>query len=290
MQRVINKIEEFNIGRERDFPASIKDSVLYLVYDLDLKDLQKSIKYLKSLKIFKDVKAINFKTEKEKIYQIKPNNSIIFNVHLSLDQEINTHHSISQIAFENNLFQLNPYNKIAKIFDDKYLFYVLMKANDIKQPFTASILQKSDLNLVLKDEYQKFKSYSKIMIKPRHGTEKIDSLSFDCEENFINCADLIKKITRYDDCLIQEFIDFKKEFKVLCLMNNFYTIEKIDNPNLKKYIQEIIDILNDFALNNKIIMPKIFSLDFFEKTNQELVLIEANIRPAGIFRFKNKIN
>ena len=128
------------------------------------------------------------------------------------------------------------------------------------------------------------------MVKPRHGTEKIDSLNFETQENFSNAQDLIKKIIRYDDCLIQEFVDFKKEFKVLCFMNNFYTIEKQSNPYLRKYIQEIIEILNDFALNNKIIMPKVFSLDFFEKHNQELVLIEANIRPAGIHRFKNKLN
>lgn len=289
MARVISKIEEFNLDRERDFSFELKDTTLYLVYNLELKDLKQTINQIKSYKIFKDIKAINYHTEKEKLNTLDPSRSCIFSLHLSLDEEINTHHLISQTAFEQNIFQINPYNKIAKIFDDKYLFYVLMKANDIKQPLTISVLQKSDITTCLKEEYPKFKNFKKIMVKPRHGTEKIDSLSFETEESFTNASELIKKIIRYDDCLIQEFIEFKKEFKVLCFMNNFYTIEKLSNPYLKKYIVEIIDILNDFALSNKIIMPKVFSLDFFEKENQELVLIEANIRPAGIFRFKHKL-
>jgi hypothetical protein len=164
-----------------------------------------------------------------------------------------------------------------------------MKANDLKQPLTVSILQKTDISISLKEEYLKFINIEKIMVKPRHGTEKIDSQNFETQENFSNAQELVKKIIRYDDCLIQEFVDFKKEFKVLCFMNNFYTIDKQSNPYLIKYIQEILEILSDFALNNKIVMPKVFSLDFFEKHNQELVLIEANIRPAGIHRFRNKI-
>jgi glutathione synthase/RimK-type ligase-like ATP-grasp enzyme len=289
MTRVISKIEEFNLDREREFTFELKNTILYLVYDLDLKNLKQTLNQIKSYKIFKDIKAINYRTEKEKLNTLDPSRSCIFSLHLSLDQEINTHHLISQTAFELDLFQINPYNKIAKIFDDKYLFYVLMKANDVKQPLTISVLQKSDLSISLKEEYPKFKNFKKIMVKPRHGTEKIDSLSFPTEENFTNASELIKKIIRYDDCLIQEFIEFKKEFKVLCFMGNFYTIDKQSNPYLKKYILEIVDILNDFALSNKIIMPKVFSLDFFEKENQELVLIEANIRPAGIFRFKHRL-
>lgn len=285
MQRVINKIEEFNIDREKDFKGKLSDSTLFLVHDLDEKDLASTIKQIKSLKIFKDTKTLNAKYLKDNISKLPPSQSLIFTVHLSLDHEINTHHSISQLAFEHNIHQLNPYNKIAKIFDDKYLFYALMKANDIEQPLTASILKKSGNDKYLTEEYSKFTGFNKIMIKPRHGTEKIDSYALENLPNWTNAQELIKKITSYDDCLVQEFIDFKHEFKVLYFMGGFYTQAKSNNPNLKIFLDEFIELLKDFALTNKIIMPQVFSLDFLEKPDTKLVLLEANIRPAGIHRF-----
>jgi hypothetical protein len=98
----------------------------------------------------------------------------------------------------------------------------------------------------------------------------------------------INKIHKYDDCIIQERININKEFKVLFLQGKLHISkaqsEKASDPALLTELYEVIDLIDDYAKQNQIIMPEIFSLDVLETMDKGYIILEANIRPAALYR------
>lgn len=276
MNILLEKIEEFNLGRDKSFRGEIRNSTLYIIHELDASQLSSSIAKLKELTEFREIQTIHISALDEFLTNIEDKDSaVILTMHLALDQEINTHRRISNQVFNSDVFQMNPYNKIAKIFDDKYLFYALMAANAVKQPYTELITKGQNSNST------KLSNFSKLIGKPRHGTEKIGFKhlsTLDSEETLEHIA----KIHEYDDCIIQEAIEFNSEFKVLYLQGKFYCKREIDKA-LKAEIYEFTDLIDDYAKRNQIIMPEIFSLDILETMDRGYLILEANIRPAAIY-------
>jgi hypothetical protein len=281
MKLLEQKIEEFNLGREPKFRGDIKQATLYLVHSLDASQLKESIKAFKSMTDFKSVITCHI-DDLGKLLDKDKDSLMIYTTHLALDKEISLHKQISNWAFEHNIFQLNPYNKIAKIFDDKYLFYVLMIANEIPQPYTVSLLKKGAV--ILGAERVKLDSFDSLAIKPRRGTEKIDfasikSLKFELEHPAIT------KIRKYDDCLVQEFIEAELEFKVLYLHGKFHFPKNISETSLNPLLEEFVDLIESYGTQNEIIVPQIFTLDILKRAH-EYIILEANIRPAAVYSFR----
>jgi hypothetical protein len=281
MKLLEQKIEEFNLGREPKFRGDLKQATLYLVHSLDAKQLSESVKAFKSMTEFKTVTTCHI-DDLDKLLDKNKDSLMIYTTHLALDKEISLHKQISNWAFEHNIFQLNPYNKIAKIFDDKYLFYVLMTANEIRQPYTVSLLRKDAV--ILGAEREKLDSFDSLAIKPRHGTEKIDfesikSLKFELDHPAIT------KIRKYDDCLVQEFVEADLEFKVLYLSGKFYFPKNIREEKVYSLLEEFTDLIESYGAQHEIIVPQIFTLDILKRAD-DYIILEANIRPAAVYSFR----
>lgn len=279
MKLLEQKIEEFNLGREPKFKGDVKQSTLYLVHSLDAKQLKESIKTFKKLSEFKHVRTCHIDKLDDLLKEGK-DSLMIYTTHLVLDKEIELHKQISNWAFEHNIFQLNPYNKIAKIFDDKYLFYVLMVANEIKQAFTVSLMKRDAV--LLGEEREKLDSYDKLVVKPRHGTEKIDFAVIESRKFELD-NQAIKKIRKYDDCLVQECLEIDLEFKVLYFYGKFYYPKKI-KEDVKDLLNDFLDVIESFGAKNEIIVPQIFTVDIV-KSGDKYTILEANIRPAAVYNF-----
>lgn len=279
MKLLEQKVEEFNLGREPKFKGDIVKSTLYLVHSLEADKLKASAKALKKITNFKAIKTCHIDNLEDLLNEDK-NSIMIYTTHLALDKEIELHKQISNWAFEHNIFQLNPYNKIAKIFDDKYLFYVLMLANEIKQAFTVSLMKRD--SVMLGDEREKLDSFANLVLKPRHGTEKIDFAIIESRKFELDHPS-IKKIKRYDDCLVQEYIDFDKEFKVLYCSGKFYYPKGI-KEDLEALLSDFVDVIENFGNRNEIIVPQIFTIDIL-KSKDQYIILEANIRPAAVYNY-----
>jgi len=273
------KVEEFNLGREPNFKGELKKSSLYLVHSLEAKELKDSVKAFKRFSDFKSVKTCHV-DELEKLLKQDKDSLMIYTTHLALDREIELHKQISNWAFEHNIFQLNPYNKIAKIFDDKYLFYVLMVANEIKQPFTVSLMKRDAV--ILGEEREKLDSFETLALKPRHGTEKIDFQAIKSTQFEFDHA-VIQKIRKYDDCLVQEYIEPELEFKVLYFSGKFF-FPKCAAKDVYELLDNFLDVIENYGAKNEIIVPQIFTLDII-KSQGEYTILEANIRPAAVYQF-----
>ena len=74
------------------------------------------------------------------------------------------------------------------------------------------------------------------------------------------------------------------EFKVLYLHGQFYAKEQIDK-SLMAQLNDFLDLLDDYAKCNELIMPEIFSIDVLETMDRGYLFLEANIRPAAIYNF-----
>ncbi len=275
------RFEEFNLNRTARFKGQTENTTLIIVHELDAQELLATQKYIECQCKYKAVKLVNVETFKQEINNYPITETAILILHLKLDTEIHLHQELSALCFKRELFQLNPYNKIAKLFDDKYLFYVLMTANEIKQAQTINLPCNNTAPLALVPTNLKNKS---IIIKPRHGTEKIDTMHFD---NASQGLTLIQQVHQYDDCMLQEFISSKNEYKALYLQGKFYLRETNIPKGLQSYLSNFIDVLDNYARQNKIILPSIFSIDLLEKENDQLIILEANIRPAAIYSFIN---
>lgn len=283
--------EEYNLGREKRFRGEIGNATLYIVHDLDAKELEQTIYRLKELTEFKDIKTLPSSNLDEFLSKLEHKDLAVFlTMHLSLDNEIANHQKISGKLLSESVFQLNPYNKIAKIFDDKYLFYALLTANAIKQPYTELIAQNHPINEKLLNEMQSrlSKEAKEFIIKPRNGTEKIDFMEFDSLMNS-EVRQHINKIHKYDDCIIQEKININQEFKVLYLQGKLHVSkkhpEKASDKALLTQLYEVVDLLDDYAKQNQIIMPEIFSIDVLETMDKGYIILEANIRAAALYIF-----
>lgn len=281
MRNLANKFEDFNLGRELKFRGSKKNLSLYLVHGLDGQLLESSLKAIKEKTDFKEVLTCHC-DNLDKLLELDPKSFYIYTVHLPLDEEINLHKMISKWAFDHDIYQVNPYNKIAKIFDDKFLFYALMTANEIRQPFTLTI--HTNHKVISDEEKSKLSKFDLVAVKPRHGTEKIDFAVIPVNELSVG-HEHISKILKYDDCLLQEYIKDAKETKALYLFGDLYIQENWGEAQ-KKFITEIVNVIDEFAWTNQIIMPEIFSIDLMLR-GDEIIVLEVNIRPAAIYKYKD---
>ena len=136
--------------------------------------------------------------------------------------------------------------------------------------------------VLLGEERDKIASFDSIVVKPRHGTEKIDletieSIRFDLDHP------AIKKIRKYDSCLVQEYIEPDLEFKVLYFSGEFH-FPKAIKEDIKDLLDDFLEVIESFGAKNEIIVPQIFTLDII-KSQGKYIILEANIRPAAVYKF-----
>lgn len=271
--------EEFNLNTGLRFKGEIKNSKLLIVHELNSEELKATQLHLEALFNYQSIELVKAEEFIANISNYNPASTLILILHLDLQTEIKKHQEISLQCFKHGLFQLNPYNKIAKLFDDKYLFYILMKANEIKQAETINLpINYNDISIL--------KKLQEVIIKPRHGTEKIDTQYF-ANPN-LGLA-LIDKIHQYDDVIVQEFIKHVNEYKITFINGQFFSRIAIKNKELKNYLNDLIDIIDNYARSNQILMPSMFSIDILEQESGEFIVLEANIRAAGIYKFTHEL-
>jgi hypothetical protein len=210
----------------------------------------------------------------------------IFINNLDLKNEISLHQERSRSLINSGSQLLNPYTELGEVLDDKLLFSKLMFSNGILHPKTILISQ--DTNSLSSLDTKK------IFLKPRHGTESIDAMGFDLQKNsYEEIWAHIKRIQAYDDCICQNYIEIKSEFKVLFLDLGkapswsgigiaFQDYEK----ELLSLSQEILDIFRDYESLKKIDMKlRIFTLDFALSSEDQIYILEGNLRPNAIYKF-----
>ncbi len=256
---------------------------LIVIHDLNSEQFSSSKKFLLENTDYQDIILKKFEGYKT-INALNPSTDHLVCLHLDLNREVNIHHRISLLANENNICMLNPYDALSEIMDKKNLFISLMQANDIKVPKTIFI-----------DQHRKFGTFEQldrviaslkyqpacIIIKPNAGTENYDIASFDLgNDNSQAILDHVNRIQSYDDVLVQQFIAFDMEYKILFLNNVIYSSERL-NDRLIKLTLSIVHILKSKV--NGSLDNRIFSLDLLIK-NDLYYILEANTRPAGIFR------
>lgn len=231
-----------------------------IIHELDINQLERSIAFLES-EVFADEKleAIHISEFINKAQAKK-----IITLHLDLNNEIANHQRVSEIAQSQGIVDLNPFNESI---DNKYLFNQLMLANDIKQAKTILIKQNTEMN---------FNSINgnKLVIKANHGTESRDLKIFSKDQED-QIKQHIAKIHDYDDALIQEFIEHKKEYRILAANNKLFSAEQV-TAELVSLATELLSILQtDFV-----------AFDILE-TNDEYYVLEANSRPAAMHQSIN---
>lgn len=267
-----------------------KTAKLVLVHELAAKDLERSRQFLETqFKISVELKHIN-----ELSSLAGEDDAAICTLHLRLDNEIDTHKSTSSFAFEHGIKQLNPYSKATEYADNKFSFFNLMRANDIAQAesilYTKASLPKATQVF---ETIQKCCSCDQVVVKPCHGTEKRDQMIFSKQEFFDNeplmhkLSEHMNQILSYDDCIIQQYINHHKEHRVLYLNGKIYANNAI-TTDLIELALEIAEIINyGLPLAEQL---KIIGFDILEKTNGELIALEANARPAAMYSVLDKTN
>ena len=226
------------------------------------------------------------------------NLSEILSLHLSLDNEIKNHKLISDHASKLGLKQLNPYDSFAELFDNKFLFYNFMLAQGFKQAKTC-YLEKNYSETEIYGALDGFAAsgMGSFLVKPCSGTESIDQYSFKLKEFSLKLDSILEKITmiqKYDSLLIQEKLEFKEEYKIVFLYDNVFSAKALSEKILA-LCSQLVAAFKDYACfkfggtackraNSSEILPDIFSIDLLELASGDLVILEANARPAGIFK------
>jgi hypothetical protein len=219
-------------------------------------------------------------------------------LHLSLDNEIKNHKLISDHASRLGLKQLNPCNSFAEFFDNKFLFYNFMLAQGFQQAKTCHLQQScSPAEVYSALDTFNASGVDSFLIKPCSGTESIDQYSFKLKEFFVKSDSILEKITmiqKYDSVLIQEKLEFKEEYKIVFLYDNVFSAKALSEKILA-LCSQLVAAFKDYACfkfggtackraNSSEILPDIFSIDLLELASGDLVILEANARPAGIFK------
>lgn len=284
---------------------------VFIVCDLDPENLSLTVHFLNSFssekslhKIFSVVSLEEFLT-----WRLASNASVeVLSLHLSLDNEIKNHKLISDHASKLGLKQLNPYNSFAELFDNKFLFYNFMLAEGFKQAKTYFLKKDESLSELsatlqalgsdLKSDYHTILSPSiRFILKPCFGTESIDQYSFNLEDIILKTPGFLEKIAlihQYDSVLIQEKLNFKEEYKIIFLYDNVFSAKALSEKILA-LCSQLVAAFKDYAsfkseetalkhASSSEIMPDIFSIDLLELASGDLVILEANVRPAGIFK------
>jgi hypothetical protein len=142
------------------------------------------------------------------------------------------------------------------------------------------------------------KGMDSFLIKPCSGTESIDQYSFKLKESSLKLDSILEKITmiqKYDSLLIQEKLEFKEEYKIIFLYDNVFSAKALSEKILA-LCSQLLSAFKDYVcfksdgiackhVSSGDIMPDIFSIDLLELASGDLVILEANARPAGIFKY-----
>ncbi len=210
-------------------------------------------------------------------------------LHLGLDTEIEMHKSISKLIADR---LLNPYDIIAELADNKFKFYQYMLAAEITQPMTAlwtaencvidlsrnPQVHNADMDDLITSLRASLDQGSSLVLKPCHGTEKIDFMILDSKTQLARALEHAAKIFTYDDLLVQEYVSHVAEYRVLYLFGEFYS----RTPFPSKYKTFLFDSIGSLALE-----PKILAFDLLD-TGERLIPLEMNIRPAAIYSCNHK--
>jgi hypothetical protein len=242
---------------------------LYIIHELAAEDLVATISFLAD-KLNCDVELLHLNSAWSFI-----DGSSVLILHLALDKEIETHKLISERLLAYNVEQFNPYDRLAEIADDKYLFYEYMLAAEIPQAATSIVSRGSINEDELKSIIHAFANvHGGIVLKPSHGTEKIDYMQLLDMDILDIASEHAQKVLSYDDLILQKYISADAEYRVLYIDGKLFS--KTEFPSeFKSQVQPIIDALP--------IKPRILALDILS-ANGILIPLEANIRPAGIHR------
>ena len=102
------------------------------------------------------------------------------------------------------------------------------------------------------------------------------------------------KIHKYDDAIIQEYINIENEYKFLYLFGKVFVDKELpasDETNkIQLEILEFVEIVSEYSKKHKIDMPEIFSIDLIQTQDKKIIINEANIRPNALFRFKYELS
>jgi hypothetical protein len=271
---------------------------VFIVCDLNPEYLSSTLDFLNSLKSLSKTFSVVLLDEFLSWGRDCANSSEILSLHLSLDNEIKNHKLISDHASKLGLKQLNPYNSFAELFDNKFLFYNFMLAQGFKQAKTY-YLEKNHSETEIYDVLDGLAAngMDSFLIKPSSGTESIDQYSFKLKEFSLKLDFILEKITmiqKYDSLLIQEKLEFKEEYKIIFLYDNVFSAKALSEKILA-LCSQLLSAFKDYVCfksdgiarkhaSSSDIMPDIFSIDLLELASGDLVILEANARPAGIFK------
>ncbi|MEB3315780.1 MAG: hypothetical protein VKK32_06175 [Candidatus Melainabacteria bacterium] len=263
---------------------------VFIVCDLNPEDLGLTLKFLNSFSSEKSLYKIFSVVSLEEFLSwgldFNPSAEILC-LHLSLDNEIKNHKLISDHAFKLGLKQLNPYNSLAELFDNKFLFYNFMLAQGFKQAKTYYLginYSKTEVYDIL--DGLAASGMDSFLIKPCSGTESIDQYAFKLKRFSLKLDSIIEKITmiqKYDSLLIQEKLEFKQEYKIVFLYESIFSAKALSEKILAFCLQ-LLAAFKDYACLKSEFMPDVFSIDLLELASEDLVILEANARPAGIFK------
>jgi len=283
-------------------PKAVNDTdSVFIVCDLDPEYLSSTLEFLNSLSSEKSLSKTFTTVLIDEFLSwglgFNPSAEVLC-LHLSLDNEIKNHKLISDHASRLGLKQLNPYNSFAELFDNKFLFYNFMLAQGFKQAKTCYLeknCSETDIYDILDGITASGVDY--VLIKPCSGTESIDHYSFKLKEFSVKLDSILEKITmiqKYDSLLIQEKLEFKEEYKIVFLYDNVFSAKALSKKILA-LCSQLVAAFKDYACfkfggtackraNSSEILPDIFSIDLLELASGDLVILEANARPAGIFK------
>jgi len=257
-----------------------------LVYDLDLSSLEQTLRFLKSFFINKSFNPLKAETFLDKGFTEKY--SAVLTLHLALDQEINTHRKISAQAELLGLKQLNPYFSLSEIFDNKMRFYEFMLAHGFKQAKTICIEEMMKIEILYQELLSKELDLNKeYLLKPCHGTESIGIKSLYFNEESLKLGINLESLTQILDTdllLIQEKQNFIHEYKIV-YFDNYLMSAKSLSSSIIGYCKLFINSLRDFSSYLSEPMNRLFSIDLLELSENDFIILEANARPAGIYKF-----
>jgi hypothetical protein len=260
---------------------------VFIVCDLDPSYLSSTLEFLNSLKSLSKTFSV-VSIEDFLSWGLDFNLSAeVLCLHLSLDNEIKNHKLISDHAFKLGLKQLNPYNSLAELCDNKFLFYNFMLAQGFKQARTCYLeknCSKTEIYSIL--DNLTASSMDSFLIKPCSGTESIDQYAFKLKGFSLKLDSIIEKITmiqRYDSLIIQEKLEFKEEYKIVFLYDSIFSAKALSEKILAFCLQ-LLAAFKDYARLKSEFMSDVFSIDLLELASEDLVILEANARPAGIFK------
>lgn len=240
--------------------------MIYLFYELNRDELANTAAFLE-MQLGDTVDFVHSLEALKGNFKAKQADRFIC-LHLDLEHEIDTHIKLSEALYKANCNLLNPYTEVAKLADDKFAFYNFCVAQDYSQPKTFRL---DDLSKIIKEDLEPFSSEDYIL-KPCHGTEKIDFDKFSIEH--------LEKILSYDSALLQKRIAFQNEYKILYLNKKFYSAVKL-NDELLSFCRRFITDLEAYAKE----AIELISMDILESSKDgELIILEINARPAGMYK------